>query len=97
MPKDSLMNKVMNIQAHKSGTWKWAERTLRKRIMRRWMSGKQTIDNLKSFCGFPTNVIKKKCENIDQFFFTIGFVITDLKAYHYITIWSCPKNFIHQT
>ena len=27
MPKDSLMNKVMNIQAHKSGTWKWAERT----------------------------------------------------------------------
>ena len=49
------------------------------------MSGKQTIDNLKSFCGFPTNVIKKKCENIDQFFFTIEFVITDSKPYHYIT------------
>ena len=48
------------------------------------MSGKQTIDNLKSFCGFPTNVIKKKCENIDQFFFMIGFVITHSKSYHYI-------------
>ena len=49
------------------------------------MSGKQTIDNLKSFCGLPTNVIKKKCENIDQFFFKIGFVITHYEKFHYIT------------
>ena len=47
MPKDSLMNKVMNIQAHKSGT-KWADENMYNEKMNG--NGKQTID-LTSF-GF---------------------------------------------